>query len=71
MNAVFNEVAVFENLIQQETHNAIYYEEVQRVQKNQHIHVAFKLQHILEIDDKFQRAAGLPRLDTPEHLWGV
>ena len=59
-NAVFNKVTVFENLIQQEPHNAIYYEEVQRVQKNQHIHVAIKLQHILETDDKFRRAAGLP-----------
>ena len=59
-NAVFNKVAVFEELIQWEPHNAMYYEEVQRVQKNQHIHVAIKLQHILETDDKFRRAAGLP-----------
>ena len=71
VNAVFNKVAVFEKLIQQEPHNAMYYEEVQRVQKNQHIHVAIKLQHILETDDKFRRAAGLPRLNIPEHLWGV
>ena len=49
----------------------MYYEEVQRVQKNQHIHVAIKLQHILETDDKLRRAAGLPRLDIPEHLWGI
>ena len=49
----------------------MYYEEVQRVQKNQHIHVAIKLKHILETDDKFRRSAGLPRLDLPEHLWGV
>ena len=49
----------------------MYYEEVQRVQKNQHIHVAIKLQHILETDDEFRRAAGLPQLDIPEHLWGV
>ena len=49
----------------------MYYEEVQRVQRNQHIHVAIKLQHILETDDKLRRAAGLPRLDIPEHLWGV
>ena len=49
----------------------MYYEEVQRVQKNQHIHVAIKLQHILETDDNFRRAAGLPQLDIPEHLWGV
>ena len=60
VNAVFNKVAVFEELIQREPHNAMYYEEVQRVQKNQHIHVAIKLQHILETDDKFRRAAGLP-----------
>ena len=38
-NAVFNKVAVFKELIQREPHNAMYYEEVQRVQKNQHIHV--------------------------------
>ena len=49
----------------------MYYEEVQRVQKNQHIHVAIKLQHILETDDNFRRAAGLPQLDIPEHLCGV
>ena len=53
-NAVFNKVTVFERLIQQEPHNTLYYEEVQHVQKNQHIHVAIKLQHILETDDKFQ-----------------
>ena len=53
-NAVFNKVAVFECLIQQEPHNALYYEEVQCVQKNQHIHVAIKLQHILEADDQFR-----------------
>ena len=70
VNVVFNKVAVSKNLIQQEPHNAIYYEEV-RVQKDQHIHVAFKLQHILVTDDKFRRATGLPRLDIPEHLWGI
>ena len=70
-NAVFNKVAVFEWLIQQEPHNTMYYEEVQCVQKNQHIHMAIKLQHILETDDKFRRSAGLPRSDLPEHLWGV
>ena len=53
-NAVFNKVAVFECLIQQEPHNALYYEEVQHVQKNQHIHIAIKLQHILEADDQFR-----------------
>ena len=70
-NAVFNKVTVFERLIQQEPHNTLYYEEVQCMQKNQHIHMAIKLQHILETDDKFRRSAGLPRLDLPEHLWGV
>ena len=33
--------------------------------------MAIKLQHILETDDKFQRAAGLPQLDIPKHLWGM
>ena len=33
--------------------------------------MAIKLQHILETDDKLQKAAGLPRLDIPKHLWGV
>ena len=33
--------------------------------------MAIKLQHILETDDKFQKAAVLPRLDLPEHLWDV
>ena len=33
--------------------------------------MTIKLQHILETDDNFRRAAGLPRLDLPEHLWGV
>ena len=59
-NAAFNKVAVFEELIRREPHNAMYYEEVQRVQKNQHIHVAIKLQHVLETDDNFWKAAGLP-----------
>ena len=49
----------------------MYYEEVQCMQKNQHIHIAIKLQHILETDDKFRQSAGLPRLDLPEHLWGI
>ena len=33
--------------------------------------MAIKLQHILETDDNFRKAAGLLRLDLPEHLWGV
>ena len=70
-NAAFNKVAAFQELIQREPHNAMYYKEVQRVQKNQHIHVAIKLQHVLETDDNFRKIAGLLRLDLPEHLWGV
>ena len=70
-NAAFNKVAVFESLIQQEPHNALYYKEVQCVQKNQHIHIAIKLQHILEADDQFRCLAGLPRLDLLEYHWGV
>ena len=70
-NAASNKVAVFESLIQQEPHNALYYKEVQCVQKNQHIHIVIKLQHILEADDQFRPSAGLPRLDLPKHLWGV
>ena len=61
----------FRRRVQWEPHNAMYYEEVQRVQKNQHIHVAIKLQHVLETDDNFRKVAGLPRLDLPKHLWGV
>ena len=41
------------------------------MQKNQHIHVAIKLQHVLETDDNFWKVTGLPRLDLPKHLWGV
>ena len=70
-NAAFIKVAVFESLIQQEPHKVLYYKEVQRVQKNQHIHIVIKLQHILEADDQFKCSAGLSRLDLPEHLWGV
>ena len=63
-NATFSKVAVLEDLIQQEPHNAAHYKEVQRIQRNQHIRVAIKLQHMLEADDKL-------RLDLPEHLWTV
>ena len=69
--ATFSKVTVLENLIQQEPHNAAHYKEVQRIQKNQHIQVAIKLQHMLETDDKLRKAAGLPQLDLPEHLWTV
>ena len=41
------------------------------MQKNQHIHVAIKLQHVLETDDNFRKITGLPCLDLPEHLWGI
>ena len=70
-NATFNKVAVLEDLIQQEPHNAAHYKEVQRIQRNQHIQVAIKLQHMLEADDKLRKTAGLPQLDLPEHLWTV
>ena len=69
--ATFSKVAVLEDLIQQEPHNAAHYKEVQRIQRNQHIHVTIKLQHMLEADDKLRKAAGLPQLDLPEHLWTV
>ena len=70
-SSTFNKVAVFEDLMRQEPHNAAHYKEVQRVQKNQHIQVAIKLQHMLEADDEFRQSAGLPQLDLPEHLWMV
>ena len=70
-NTTFNKVAVLEDLMRQEPHNATHYKEVQRVQKNQHIQVAIKLQHMLEADDEFRQTAGLPQLDLPEHLWMV
>ena len=70
-NTTFNKVAVLEDLMWQEPHNAAHYKEVQRVQKNQHIQVAIKLQHMLEADDEFRQTAGLPQLDLPEHLWTV
>ena len=69
--ATFSKVTVLEDLIQQEPHNAAHYKEVQRIQKNQHIQVAIKLQHMLEADDKLRKTAGLPQLDLPEHLWTV
>ena len=70
-NTTFNKVAVLEDLMRQEPHNAAHYKEVQRIQKNQHIQVAIKLQHMLEADDEFRQTAGLPQLDLPEHLWTV
>ena len=69
--STFNKVAVLEDLMRQEIHNAAHYKEVQRVQKNQHIQVAIKLQHMLEKDNEFRQTAGLPQLDLPEHLWTV
>ena len=41
------------------------------MQRNQHMHVAVKLQQMLEADDQLREAAGLPQLDLPEHLWSV
>ena len=70
-NAAFNKVAVLEDLMRQEPHNAAHYKEVQRIQRNQHIQVAIKLQHMLEADNEFRHTAGLPQLDLPEHLWTV
>ena len=66
-----NKVAVLEDLRRKEPHNAAHYKEVQRVQRNQHIQVAIKLQHMLEADNEFRQSAGLPQLDLPEHLWTV
>ena len=70
-NTTFNKVAVLEDLMRQEPHNAAHYKEVQRIQKNQHIQVAIKLQRMLEADNEFRQTAGLPQLDLPEHLWTV
>ena len=70
-NAAFTKVAVLEDLMWQEPHNAAHYKEVQRIQRNQHIQVAIKLQHMLEADNEFRHTAGLPQLDLPEHLWRV
>ena len=70
-NAAFSKVAVLEDLIRQEPHNAAHYQEVQCIQRNQHIQVAIKLQHMLEADNEFRKTAGLPQLDLPEHLWTV
>ena len=69
--ATFSKVAVLGDLIQREPHNTAHYKEVQHIQRNQHINVAIKLQHMLEADDKLWKAAGLPQLDLPEHLWTV
>ena len=69
--ATFSKVTVLEDLIQQEPHNAAHYKEVQCIQRNQLIQVTIKLQHMLEADDKLRKAAGLPQLDLPEHLWTV
>ena len=69
--ATFSKVTVLEDLIQQEPHNAAHYKEVQCIQRNQHINVTIKLQHMLEADDKLRKAAGLPQLDLPEQLWTV
>ena len=71
VNALFSKLAVLEDLINKEPHNSSHYKEVQRVQRNQHMHVAVKLQQMLEADDQLREAAGLPQLDLPEHLWSV
>ena len=69
--STFNKVAVLEDLMRKEPDNAAHYKEVQRVQRNQHIQVAIKLQHMLEADNEFRQSAKLPQLDLPEHLWTV
>ena len=51
VNALFSKIAVLEDLINKEPHNSSHYKEVQRVQRNQHMHVAVKLQQMLEADD--------------------
>ena len=71
VNALFSKLAVLEDLINKEPHNSSHYKEVQRVQCNQHMHVAVKLQQMLEADDQLRDVAGLPQLDLPEHLWTV
>ena len=70
-NAAFTKVTVLEDLMWQEPHNTAHYKEVQRIQRNQHIQVAIKLQHMLEAENEFRHTAGLPQLDLPEHLWRV
>ena len=47
-NAAFTKVAILEDLMRQEPHNAAHYKKVQRIQRNQHIQVAIKLQHMLQ-----------------------
>ena len=71
VNALFSKIAVLEELMKKEPHNSSHYKEIQRVQRNQHMHIAVKLQHMLEADDQLREAAGLPQLDLPEHLWSV
>ena len=59
-SSTFNKVAVLEDLRRKEPHNAAHYKEVQRVQRNQHIQVAIKLQHMLEADNEFRQSADYP-----------
>ena len=42
VNALFSKIAVLEDLINKEPHNSSHYKEVQRVQRNQHMHVGSK-----------------------------
>ena len=64
-NAAFSKVAVLEDLIRQEPHNAAHYKEVQRIQRNQHIQVAIKLQHMLEADNKFRKNSSTTPVRPP------
>ena len=45
-NTTFNKVAVLEDLMRQEPHNAAHYKEVQRIQKNQHIQDATRFNRV-------------------------
>ena len=70
-NAAFTKVAVLEDLMRQEPHNAAHYKEVQRIQRNQYIQVAIKLQHMLEADNEFRHTASVRPartfVDSEEH----
>ena len=57
VNALLSKIAVLEELMKKEPHNSSHYKEIQRVQRNQHMHVAVKLQHMLEADDQLREAA--------------
>ena len=70
VNALFSKLAVLEDLINKEPHNSSHYRR-SSVCNAITLHVAVKLQQMLEADDQLREAAGLPQLDLPEHLWCV